>query len=63
MTSPQFYALLELAMHCGPWPISCPKGHVNINEEIIKDFLNNESKKRGFTDWADAYYNMEWFEK
>lgn len=51
MTDEQFKIFLELLMCSDPWPMD--HGH-----DVMADFADDESRKRGFEDWIDAYHKF-----
>jgi hypothetical protein len=52
MTDEQFRIMLAWFMVSDPWPL---KDQV-FTHMVIEDWLNLESKKRGYIDWIDAYH-------
>jgi len=54
MNDKQYTAFLILLMCSDPWPIM----REEKSEYELKSFANEEAKKRGFTDWIDAYHQL-----
>lgn len=50
-----FRALLDWMMCSDPWPVDSD-GHGG-NQQVIEKWLDEESRKKGFTDWLEAYHN------
>jgi hypothetical protein len=48
-----FRALLNLVMCSDPSPVSPD------DDKAIRDCLDEESKRRGFSDWIDAYHRFK----
>ena len=46
-------AMLNLFMCCDPWPAD------QIDKEVIEDFLDDQSRSRGYDTWVDAYHQMD----
>ncbi len=46
-------ALLDLLMCIDPWPV--PDKH---NQGIVESIANQESIKRGYSSWIDAYHML-----
>lgn len=55
LTDERFRALLDLMMCSDPWPV----GRDGVwNERVVKDLLDEESRKRGYADWVGAYHEF-----
>lgn len=52
MSDEGFRAFLELFMVSDLWPLA-PESHT-----AAEDVLDDESRKRGFMDWIDAYHSF-----
>lgn len=51
MNDAELKVFLELLMCSDPWPLE--HGH-----ELMRDFADNESRKRGYADWIEAYHDL-----
>ena len=52
MSDAQFRTFLDLLMVSDPWPLEYGK-------ESMDDLADDESRKRGFSDWIEAYHQFE----
>lgn len=51
----EFRALLDLMMCSDPWPIPDGEGQ----RQVLEQLLNQESRRRGYTHWTEAYHDSE----
>lgn len=51
MSEREFRILLNWFMVSDPWPLS------KEDNDEIRSMLDEESVRRGFSDWVDAYHN------
>lgn len=57
MSDQQFRAFLDLLMCSDPWPVAGDDGeHCH---EILTDLADDESYKRGFSTWIDAFHSFK----
>jgi hypothetical protein len=56
MTDAEFQAVLIWFIASDPWPAS-------VNRAVIYEWLNRESKARGFENWTDAYHGIREVQK
>lgn len=52
MNDDQLRAFLDLLMVSDPWPLQ-------YGQEAMNDLADEESRKRGFCDWIEAYHKFE----
>lgn len=52
LSAQEFGAFLSLVMVSDPWPIA------QIDEGRVKDVLNREADRRGYSGWVDAYHEL-----
>lgn len=50
MNDEELRAFLNLLMISDPWPLS------ENEQNILDEFAQRESKKRGYKDWIDAFH-------
>jgi len=51
MNDKEFSALLKWKMASDPWPVDATA------KAVVEDMLNEAAKKRGYSDWVEAYHN------
>jgi hypothetical protein len=56
LTEDEFRALLNWWMCSDPWPVPGPDG--DRDHETMVNWLNRESRRRGFDGWVDAYHGV-----
>lgn len=54
MTDSQFRAFLNLYMCMDPWPDALS----GADRYLLESYAEEESKRRGFDSWVDAYHNF-----
>lgn len=50
MNDEAFAVFLELLMVSDPWPL------LHEQKRVLEDFADDESRKRGYSDWIEAYH-------
>lgn len=50
-TAQEFGTLLDWFMVSDPWPLE------QIDNDRMKDMLNDEAQRRGYDDWVQAYHD------
>lgn len=53
MTDSEFKVFLNLLMCADPTPLP------QFEDNLIQEWANKESVKRGFTDWIEAFHELE----
>lgn len=53
MTGDRFRMLLDLCMVSDPWPLDA------LADAILKDWLDAESRERGFDNWVEAFHRFK----
>ena len=54
MKDKEFRCFLDLMMCSDPWPVPNDE-----NRSVLKAMADRMATERGFTDWIDAYHNMD----
>ena len=52
LSAQEFGALLELVMVSDPWPTE------QLDEQRIKEMLNEEAQSRNYEGWVEAYHEL-----
>ena len=53
MSNKHFRALLDWFMCSDPWPAD------QKNHELVTEFIEDESTKRGYGCWVEAYHDLK----
>lgn len=53
MDKEEYAAFLDLLMCSDPWPCGME------NEKTLKDLADRKAKEMGYTDWIDAYHQIQ----